>query len=230
MPVYVAPARSNFWQKLGPGGLISFLLAVGSVLLLLGLPLVARLIQVLWGAQANAPVAADAILVLGRRLDGDTPSPVFAARLAHAESLWRSGLAPRVIVAGGLTGTATLSEAEAGRAWLMGRGLPPESILVEDQSQHTLENLFLVRETLRAKGWATLLLVSDPLHLVRAAALAKGLGLKTHPSPAMDCPPRPGSLKWWVRAGFEAFFLHWYRVGMAYSRAVGLRRQLERVT
>ena len=230
MSLYVAPARSNLWQKLGPGGLVSLLLAAGSVLLLLGLPLVARLVQVLRNAHADTPVEADAILVLGRRLDGDTPSPVFVARLAHAESLWRSGLAPRVIVAGGLTGTATLSEAEAGRAWLMDRGLPPESILVEDQSQHTLENLFFVRETLRAEGWGTLLLVSDPLHLVRARAMAKGLGVDTRPSPAMACPPLRPSFGWWRRACLEAFFLHWYHTGMVYSRLTGARRQLERVT
>src|SRR5690348_5200804 len=174
---YTAPARSGFWQKLGPGGFASFALAAGSVILLLGLPLVWRMIEVLRGAREDAPAPADAILVLGRKLEADQPSPVFVARLAHAESLWRAGLAPRVLVAGGLTGRASISEAEAGRAWLVGHGVPPEAVLIEDQSQHTLENLFLVRETLRAQGWRTLLLVSDPLHLARATALAGGLGL-----------------------------------------------------
>jgi uncharacterized SAM-binding protein YcdF (DUF218 family) len=228
--VYTAPARSGFWQKLGPGGFASFALAAGSVVLLLGLPLLLRMIQVLRGAREDASAPADAILVLGRKLEEDRPSPVFLARLAHAESLWRAGLAPRLIVAGGLTGRATRSEAEAGRAWLMERGLPPEAVLVEDQSQHTLENLFLVRETLRAQGWKTLLVVSDPLHLARATALAGGLGLATRPAPAFACPPAKGSFGWWKRAAFEAFFLHWYRTGLLYSRLIGSKRQLERVT
>jgi uncharacterized SAM-binding protein YcdF (DUF218 family) len=227
---YTTPARSSFWQKLGPGGLASFTLASGSVLLLLGLPLCWRLAQVLRGARGDAAVPADAILVLGRKLEDDAPSPVFIARLAHAESLWRAGLAPRVIVAGGLTGRASLSEAEAGRAWLAERGLPPEAILTEGQSQHTLENLFFVRETLRAEGWRTLLLVSDPLHLARATALAEGLGLATRRAPAFASPPRRGSLGWWKRAGLEAFFLHWYRTGLLYSRILGSERQLERIT
>ncbi|HET8902252.1 MAG TPA: YdcF family protein, partial [Holophagaceae bacterium] len=151
-------------------------------------------------------------------------------RLAHAESLWRAGLAPSLFVAGGLTGRATRSEAEAGRAWLMERGIPPEAVLVEDQSQHTLENLFLVRETLRAQGWTTLLLVSDPLHMARATALAEGLGLITRRAPALACPPVKGGFGWWKRAAFEAFFLHWYRTGLLYSRILGSERQLERIT
>lgn len=228
--VYTSPARSGFWQKLGPGGFASFALAAGSVILLLGLPLVWRMIEVLRGAREDAPAPADAILVLGRKLEADRPSPVFVARLAHAESLWRAGLAPRLLVAGGLTGRASISEAEAGRAWLVGHGLPPEAVLIEDQSQHTLENLFLVRETLRAQGWRTLLLVSDPLHLARATALAGGLGLATRRAPAPACPPVKGSFAWWKRAAFEAFFLHWYRTGLLYSRVLGSERQLERIT
>ncbi|HXC17366.1 MAG TPA: YdcF family protein [Holophagaceae bacterium] len=228
--VYTAPARSGFWKKLGPGGFASFALAACSVILLLGLPLVWRMVQVLRGAREDAPAPADGILVLGRKLQADQPSPVFVARLAHAESLWRAGLAPRLIVAGGLTGRASISEAEAGRAWLIEHGLPMEAVLIEDQSQHTLENLFLARETLRAKGWKTLLLVSDPLHLARATALAEGLGLTTRRAPALACPPARGGFAWWKRAAFEAFFLHWYRTGLLYSHLIGSERQLERVT
>ena len=228
--IYTAPARSGFWQKLGPGGFASFALAAGSVIALLGLPLIGRMIQVLRGAREEAPTPADAILVLGRKLEADEPSPVFVARLAHAETLWRAGLAPRVIVAGGLTGRATRSEADAGRAWLVGRGIPMEAVLVESKSQHTLENLFFVRETLRSEGWKTLLLVSDPLHLARATAMARGLGLDTRRTPARACPPPRGSLGWWKRAASEAFFLHWYRTGILYSRLIRSERQLERVT
>ena len=230
MTLYTAPARSTFWQKLGPGGFASFALTAGSILLLLGLPLIWRLVQVLRGTHEEEAVLADAILVLGRKLQADQPSPVFIARLAHAESLWRNGFAPRIIVAGGLTGRATLSEAEAGRVWLLARGLPEAAILTEGQSQHTLENLFFVRERLRQEGWRTLLLVSDPLHLTRASALAQGLGLDTRRAPAPACPPARGSFGWWKRAGLEAFFLHWYRTGLLYSKIVGSKRQMERIT
>jgi len=227
---YTAPPRSTFWQKLGPGGLASFLLAAGGSLLLLGLPVGWRLRRVLREATGDPLEPADAILVLGRRLQADRPTAVFEARLAHAADLWRRGLAPRILVAGGITGGASRSEAEAGRAWLLDHGLPAESVRIEDQSQHTLENLFLLRQTLRDEGWHQVILVSDGLHLARAGALAKGLGLQVRRSPAPGCPPLPGSLAWYRRAVVEAFFLHWYHTGLAYSRAIRSRRQLERVT
>ncbi len=227
---YTAPPRSTFWQKLGPGGLASFLLASAGTLLLLGLPVGWRLRRVLREAEGEPLAPADLILVLGRRLQDDRPTAVFQARLAHAAALWRRGLAPRILVAGGVTGRASRSEAAAGRDWLLAEGVPAGALLVEDQSQHTLENLFHVRDTLHAEGWSDLLLVSDGLHLARAGALAAGLGLRVRRSPAPDCPPFRGSLAWYRRAALEAFLLHWYHTGLAYSRLIGSRRQLERVT
>lgn len=227
---YAAPPRSTFWQKLGPGGLASFLLAAGGSLLLLGLPVGWRLRRILREAAGDPLEPADVILVLGRRLQADRPTAVFEARLAHAADLWRRGLAPRILVAGGLTGRATHSEADAGRAWLLDHGLPAGSVRTEDQSQHTLENLFLVRQTLRNEGWHQVILVSDGLHLARAGALARGLGLEVRRSAAPGCPPAPGTLAWYRRAVVEAFFLHWYHTGLAYSRTIRSRRQLERVT
>ncbi|MCE1205741.1 MAG: YdcF family protein [Holophagaceae bacterium] len=227
---YHAPPRASFFQKLGPGGAASLGLALLSFLGLAGLPWLLRFRQVLRGAHGEEPIPVDAILVLGRRLDGDRLTPVFEARLAHAESLWRQELAPRIFVAGGTTATATRSEAEAGRDWLLERGLPAGVLLVEDRSQHTLENLFNVRALMQTEGWRSLLLVSDPLHLARARATALGLGLAVRCSPARKAPPIQGSLAWWRRAALEGFLLHWYHTGMLYSRLLGRRAQLERVT
>lgn len=227
---YHAPPRASFLQKLGPGGAASLGLAMVSVLGLFGLPWVFRFRQVVRGVHGDEPIAADAILVLGRQLEGNRLTPVFEARLAHAEGLWRQGLAPRIFVAGGTTGMALRSEAEAGRDWLVARGVPEAVILLEDRSQHTLENLFNVRGHMRAAGWSTLLMVSDPLHLTRARATARGLDLEVCCSPAADAPPGRGTLGWWRRAAFEGFLLHWYHTGMFYSRLIRSERQLERVT
>ncbi len=228
--VFTAPPRAGFWSKLGPGGFASLLLAFASGLLLLGIPVAWRLRQVLRATAGDALEDADLVLVLGRRLEADRPTAVFVARLAWGMDLWRSGKAPRIAVAGGLTGDATETEAEAGRTWLEGQGVPPDRILLEDRSQHTLENLFNLRTTLRQEGWTRLLLVSDPLHLARAGALARGLGLQARCCPAPGCPPAPGSAGWWLRAAHEAFLLHWYHTGMLYSRVIRSERQLSRVT
>ncbi len=227
---YHAPPRASFLQKLGPGGAVSLGLAVLTLLGLAGMPCLYRLRQVLRGTRGDEASPADAILVLGRRLERDQLTPVFEARLAHAEALWRGQLAPRIFVAGGTTGEARRSEAEAGRDWLVARGVPWAAILLEDRSQHTLENLFNVRAALRTSGWRSLLLVSDPLHLARARATALGLELDVRCCPALACPPAQGSFAWWRRAAAEAFLLHWYHTGMLYSRLIRSERQLERVT
>jgi uncharacterized SAM-binding protein YcdF (DUF218 family) len=225
-----APPHASFLQKLGPGGASSLGLALLSTLGLAGLPWLYRCRQVLRGVGGDEPRAADAILVLGRRLEDNHLTPVFEARLAHAEALWRRGFAPRIFLAGGTTGTALRSEAEAGGDWLLARGIPMAAIYQEDHSQHTLENLFNVRTELRAAGWRTLLLVSDPLHLARARATALGLNLDVVCSPASAAPPSRGSLGWWRRAALEGFLLHWYYTGILFSRLIRSERQLERVT
>ena len=227
---YHAPPRASFLQKLGPGGAASLGLAVLTVLGFAGLPWLFRFRQVLRGIHGDESAFADAILVLGRRLEQDRITRVFEVRLAHAEALWRRGLAPRIFVAGGTTGTARRSEAAAGRDWLVAQGVPEEALHLEDRSQHTLENLFNVRAEMRTSGWRTLLMVSDPLHLARAKATAEGLDLDVRCIPAADAPPIRGSLAWWRRAAQEAFLLHWYHTGMVYSRLIKSKSQLERVT
>jgi uncharacterized SAM-binding protein YcdF (DUF218 family) len=227
---HAAPPRSTFWQKLGPGGFASLVLAFLGGLLTLGLPVWYQRRKVLKAAKGDPLRKADVILVLGRRLERNQITDVFRQRLEHAASLWLMGIAPRVIVTGGVTGDATRSEAEAGLAWLEAQDLPEEAILVEDRSQHTLENLFNIRECLRTRAWSSIVLVSDPLHLARALAVARGLGLDVTGSPAVQCLPRRGTLSWWMRSLREAFLLYWYHTGMTYSRLIRSKRQLSRVT
>ncbi len=209
---------------------MSFSLSALTAVLGLGLPVLYRLHQVLRAAAADAAAPADLVVVLGRTLRNDRPTAVFRARLDHAHRLVASGLAPRVLVTGGLTGDARITEAEAGALYLEGQGLDPRQLLVEARSRHTLENLSHLREMLRREGWQRAIVVSDPLHLGRVQAYAAGFQLDLLPSPAPGAPPPRGSLGWWGRAIKEAYFVHWYHVGVAYSRAIRSRRLLERVT
>lgn len=220
--------NSTLFAELGPGGLSSLLLALASGALTLGLPVFRRARAAVRVAGGEPPAPADAILVLGRELVDDRPAPVFVARLERARELLAQGWAPRVIVSGGMTGTATRSEAAAGRDYLLSAGVSAERIATEERSRFTLENLFFVRAELVPRG-ARLLLVSDPLHLARASTMARGLGLDVRCVPASSSPPRRGSLAWRLRALREGFLLHWYHVGVAYSRLIRSQRLLSRV-
>lgn len=225
MPRHV---KESWSQYFGPGVLSTF--AVASVLAVagLGLPVLWRLRQVLQAARRDGRRNADVILVLGRALADDQPTAVFRARLEQAAQLFRESVAPRVMVTGGLTGHATRSEAEAGREVLVAAGVPSAAILLEDQSRHTLENLFHARQTLRELNLVTVVLVSDRLHIARAEALARGFGIDVTSSPA----PFPSKVPLGAvgRAAREAFLLHWYHSGVLYSRVIRSRRLLARVT
>lgn len=224
MPRHVSQSWRDF---LGPGALTTLVLAALVALLGLGVPIVARLRRVLHSATRHELHPADAIVVLGRELKDDRPTPVFVARLEHGAALWRSGLAPHLVVTGGLTGSATRTEAEAGRDVLIAAGIPAEAILCEGRSRHTLENLYNVREDLGGLP-RRLVLVSDDLHLERARALALNLGFE------VACTSAPGArargLSRWARALREAMLLHWYHTGVAWSRLIGSQRLLSRVT
>ena len=224
MPRHVSDRWLDF---LGPGALASFALASSAAVLGLGVPIVWRLREVVRTARQDGRRPADAIVCLGRHLVRDQPTAVYRARLDHAADLLAEGIAPRVVLTGGLTADSTRTEAAAGREYLLARGAPAAAILCEDASRHTLENLFHAREALRAEGLGRVVVVSDGLHLARALTYARGFGLDATGSPA----PYPGSrLARAGRALREAFFVHWYHVGVLYSRAIRSRRLLERVT
>lgn len=223
-------ARSTILGELGPGGLTSLGLALVSGVLGAGVPVAWRLREVLRRAEGDPLERRDAVLVLGRELEDDGISEVFRARLEHGAALWRDGWAERLVVSGGRTGTASRSEAAAGREHLVALGVPAAAIAIEERSRHTLDNLVNARDTARRLGWPRILLVSDPLHLARARALARGLELDVLCSPALLSPPRRGSFRWWARAAREAFLIHWYHTGLAYCRLIRSERLLSRVS
>jgi uncharacterized SAM-binding protein YcdF (DUF218 family) len=226
VPRHVNDTRKSFY---GPGALSSFVLACLTTVLGLGVPVLWRLRKVMKEAGQDEQAPADLIVVLGRHLERDQASAMFKARLDHGAALWRRGLAPRIVVTGGMTGAATRTEAEVGREYLVSAGVPAEAVLCEDRSRHTLENLYNVRELLAQKGWTRVLMVSDAFHLVRAAAHARGFGLDVVCSPAPGAGPS-SRVATWGRALNQAFMLHWYHTGVAYSRLIRSRRLLERVT
>jgi len=73
------------------------------------------------GQDQAAP--SDAIAVFGAAEYDGRPSPVFRARLDHAESLYSRGIAPLIITLGG-DGGDKYSEGAVGRDYLMGAGVP----------------------------------------------------------------------------------------------------------
>jgi uncharacterized SAM-binding protein YcdF (DUF218 family) len=139
-----------------------------------------------WIAQGPAVTGkerGETAIVLGAAVIGDKPTPVFAARLDHAARLYREGRAARVLVTGGRSPEDKLSEAAAGSAYLQGQGVPAAAILIEDRSRTTRQNLANAARVLGSERAKPVLIVSDPLHMRRAMAMAAAEGFDALPAP-----------------------------------------------
>lgn len=120
---------------------------------------------------------ADAILVLGAAQYEGEPSPVFAGRLEHAELLFHQGRAERVLVLGAGRPGDLSTEAEAGRDYLVGRGLPAGSVVAIPVGSTTLESLRAAAAWMRERGLESAFLVSDPWHNLRVRRMASDVGI-----------------------------------------------------
>jgi uncharacterized SAM-binding protein YcdF (DUF218 family) len=131
---------------------------------------------------------ADAIVVLGAAQYEGRPSPVLRARLDHALDLYRRGLAPVVIVTGGVGVGDTTSEARVSRNYLAKHGVPDSAILMEGRGLTTSQSLHTVRAMLDGLPGRSVLLVSDPFHMLRLSILADRLGMDPYTSPTRTSP------------------------------------------
>jgi uncharacterized SAM-binding protein YcdF (DUF218 family) len=136
---------------------------------------------------------AGAIVVLGAAQFNGTPSPVFAARLDHAVSLYLAGLAPYVVATGGKLDGDRWTEAEVARAYAIERGVPESAILMETRGRNTLESIDRVAEILRSRGIDDAIFVSDRSHMLRVLRIAADRGLTAWGSPTRTSPREVGT-------------------------------------
>src|SRR6185437_4340647 len=129
------------------------------------------------GRRDNAP-SANAIVVLGAAQYEGRPSPVLRARLDHVLELWRRGVAHVVIVTGGTGVGDTTSEAMVSRRYLLQRGVPDSVVIMETHGLTTIQSLRAVSSIVAALPGRSVILVSDPFHMLRLSILARHLGLR----------------------------------------------------
>lgn len=124
----------------------------------------------------------DVILVLGAAQYGGTPSPVFRGRLDHAALLYRQRFSNRILVLGAGQPGDELTEAEAGRAYLVQEGIPFEAVDPSPVGATSYESLVAAAEYMRQQKLATAFLVSDPWHNLRIKRMARDLGIEAYVS------------------------------------------------
>jgi uncharacterized SAM-binding protein YcdF (DUF218 family) len=179
------PPRPSASARRGPGWFAR---------LVLGALLVAFLIvggtafRVWHVARADDRQPVDAVIVLGAAQYDGEPSSIFAARLRHAQALYEDGLAPRIVTVGGSQVGDSYTEAEAGRRYLVERGVPASAVVAVGEGGDTLGSLRAAAARAETDGWRTSLVVSDPWHSLRARTMARDSGLEAWTSPTRSGP------------------------------------------
>lgn len=146
----------------------------------------------------------DAIVVAGCRVRPDgTPSEALKRRTELAVSLWQAGVAPQIILTGGV-GTHPPAEATVAAQHAASLGVPAAALVVEDRSVSTEQNAAYAAAISQA---SRVVVVTDRYHVLRAERVfarhfdaATGVGSKS-----------PGPIR--IRGALrEVAALGWYAV------------------
>lgn len=162
-------------------------------------------------SQQDQTQNADCAIVAGAGVEGDIPSPVFQARLDHAIALYQRGLIHALVLTGGYSPGATLSDAAIARQYVLGKRVPAEVIFIEERSRVTRENVRYAKNIMAQQQLHTALLVSDPLHMLRLKIIAEDNGIESSSSPTSSTRYH----SWLAQARFllrESFYYSSYRI------------------
>ena len=121
------------------------------------------------------------IIILGAGLFGDKVPPLLAQRLDKGLAIYEKfNRRPVIIVSGGQGDDEWISEAEAMAGYLIDKGVPADSIFLENKSRTTLENLIFSKQLMLAQGLEQdrVVLVTNSFHALRAGIYMKQVGLK----------------------------------------------------
>ncbi len=122
-----------------------------------------------WSAQAGS--SADVLIVLGAALHRNGQmSALLHERVAIGANAFLQG-AGRWLLVTGKNEAPTMAKAA------LALGVPPASVLVEDQAQSTRENAVFCAEIMRAQGAKTALLITQPFHRPRALRCFRKIGV-----------------------------------------------------
>jgi uncharacterized SAM-binding protein YcdF (DUF218 family) len=121
------------------------------------------------------PVRGDVIILLGGGATLDTPnvnglghlSGFAANRLLTCAQLYNILQVP-IIVSGGKVLETTGCEAEISKVILIGLGVPPDKIIIENKSLNTTENAKFTKEIVERENFKQPILVTSAFHMERS--------------------------------------------------------------
>lgn len=133
-------------------------------------------ICVLTGVNSKPQEDCDYVIVLGAQVRGTRITKSLARRLDAAYEYHLKNPDAIIIVSGGKGNGEDVSEAQAMTEYLIAKGVPAQSIIMEDKSTNTNENLEFSMEFIEDKS-SSVAIVTNDFHIFRAIHIAKKKGL-----------------------------------------------------
>ena len=126
---------------------------------------------------------SDVAIVLGAGTNDGKLSAVFKERINHSILLYQKGVVDKIIFTGGFGTGQKQSDSQTAKNYALENGIPENDILIEEESNYTIENLKESKQIMDSLGFTNALLVSDPIHMKRAMKLATYYKIDCTPSP-----------------------------------------------
>lgn len=127
------------------------------------------------GKSALEELDPQCILILGAGLKPDgTPNLMLADRLNRGIELYKSGVAPKILVSGD-NGQERYDEVNAMKEYCLEGGVPPEDIFMDHAGFSTYESIHRAASIFQVQS---MVIVTQDYHLPRACYLAERMGIR----------------------------------------------------
>ena len=166
------------------------------------------------------------VCVLGKKLIHEKPDYEYTSRLNRVTYILNNDERSQTILLGGKTGEAKISEAFAGKEYLLRERIHSSRINLEEASENTLEN-FKNAMTLITQSDQKIVVVTNRYHLARAKKMAEGFGLDV----ALCAAEKELSINLisTYKLIIEALHMHWYICGHYYAHLTKNERIINRI-
>jgi vancomycin permeability regulator SanA len=132
---------------------------------------------IVWDGLHDELAVADVAVVLGNKIDSDgRPSARLQARLDKTVELYQQNFFTHILVSGGI-GREGFDEAEVMKQYLIEKGIPEESILVDSAGLTTYDTARNASQLMREKGWQSAMVISQYFHITRTRLAFRRCGV-----------------------------------------------------
>src|SRR5215213_6167180 len=149
-----------------------------AILLVFRLWFLAHVVYIVADGLTGEIARSDAAVVLGNTVERDgQPSGRLRARLEKAVELYRKKLVGKIIVSGGF-GAEGFEEADVMRAFLVGKNIPDEDIILDKDGYNTYKTAVNTRAIMEANNFRSVTIVSQYFHITRTRLAFQKLGIE----------------------------------------------------